>query len=87
MTKGGLYIPDVARGKPKSGRVLAVGPGMACQHCGLPKEIKVKPGWLVLFPDGAGYEIEVDGKPYLLIRGSDIWSYDDQIVETNEMIK
>ena len=72
QTKGGLWIPDIAKGNPKQGEVMRVGVGSACKHCGLPKPIEIEVGDKVIFPDSAGTEIEYDGEKYLIIRSMDI---------------
>ena len=74
-TKGGIWIPDTAKGNPKQGTVIAVGPGLACKHCGLPKAIDVTVGETVMFPETAGYQFDHGGESYLVIRASDIQLY------------
>ena len=65
-TAGGLYIPDTAKEKPLSGKVVAAGPGTS--------EIKmeVKAGDEVLYGKYAGTEITIEGKEYLIMRQNDI---------------
>lgn len=76
-SKGGLYIPDNARGTPTHGKVIAVGPGKACPHCGLPHPIVgIEAGQLVVFPGSAGTDIEIDEVEYRIIRGTDIQAYE-----------
>ena len=74
-TKGGLWIPDTAKGTPRQGKVIAVGPGVACHHCGLPKTIDVEVGATVMYPESAGFSFQHDDKDYLVIRATDIQLY------------
>lgn len=75
-SSGGLHIPDNARGTPTKAIVMAVGPGRACPHCGLPKPIQIEEGWLVMYPEAAGHEFSWEGKDYKTIRASDITQWD-----------
>ncbi len=65
-TAGGLFIPDTAKEKPLSGKVVAVGPGT--------KEVdmEVKVGNEVLYGKYAGQELSIDGTDYLIMKQSDI---------------
>ncbi len=84
-TSGGLHIPETAKAPPTKGIVVAVGPGAACRHCGLPNEPKVEVGWTVLFPENAGLEIMVNGEPHKVIRFLDIQLYDDNVQPVEEL--
>lgn len=75
-TETGLHIPETAKGAPKMGIVVAVGPGKACEHCGLPKTTKIELGWIVVFPEQAGYQFEWDNVEHKTLRASDIIHYD-----------
>lgn len=70
-TKGGIIIPDSVKEKPMNGRVMAVGIGKGCPHCGKDEPMELKVGDIVSFGKGMGSEIEEDGKKYLLMRESD----------------
>ena len=65
-TASGIYIPDTAKEKPQSGKVIAVGSGKKDE----PMELNV--GDNVLYGKYAGTEVTVDGKDYLIMRQSDI---------------
>ena len=69
--RGGLYIPDTAKEKPKQGKVLAVGPGAKDEN-GKRIPIDVAAGDIVLFTQWAGNEIKMDGKDYLVLKESDV---------------
>ncbi len=65
-TAGGLIIPDTAKEKPLSGKVIAAGPGTA------DVKMEVKVGDQVLYGKYAGTEINIDGKDYLMMKQGDI---------------
>jgi len=65
-TIGGIIIPDSAKEKPQSGKVIAVGPGKKDE----PMEVKV--GDVVLYGKYAGTEISYEKKDYLIMSQSDI---------------
>ena len=65
-TASGIYIPDTAKEKPQSGKVVAAGNGKKDEP------MELKPGDNVLYGKYAGTEITVDGKDYLIMRQSDI---------------
>ncbi|PEN13988.1 co-chaperone GroES [Longibacter salinarum] len=69
-TKGGLYIPDTAKEKPKRGTVLAVGPGRV--ENGQTIAMGVKEGDDVLYGSYAGTEISLAGEDILIVRESDL---------------
>ena len=62
-TKSGLYIPDSAKEKPLTAKVIAVGSG---------ELIKVKPGQKVIYESFGGSEIKIKGDKHLLIDIKDI---------------
>jgi len=66
-TASGIIIPDTAKEKPLQGTVIAVGPGKIDE----PMSVKVKDK--VLYGQYSGTEIKLDGKPYLIMRESDIY--------------
>src|ERR1044071_4949714 len=68
---GGIIIPDTAKEKPQSGRVIAVGKGRINDR-GEVFPLDVKAGEIVLFGKYAGSEIKIDGKEYLILREDDV---------------
>ena len=65
-TKGGLYLPDTAVERPRSGTVLKVGPGklreMFAGGVGIPRHpMVVKEGDRVLYTIHSGGPVEVEG--------------------------
>jgi chaperonin GroES len=70
-TSGGIYLPDTAKEKPQSGKIVAAGPGKVADTGELIK-LEVKVGDIVLYGKYSGTDITVDGKDYLIVRESDI---------------
>jgi chaperonin GroES len=68
---GGIIIPDTAKEKPQSGRVIAVGKGRINDK-GQVFPLDVKEGETILFGKYAGSEIKIDGKEYLILREDDV---------------
>lgn len=61
-TSSGIYLPDQAQEKPKTAKVVAVGP--------LAKQVKV--GQRVLYKTYSTTEVKVEGTDYILIKEEDI---------------
>jgi chaperonin GroES len=70
-TQGGIVIPDTAKEKPQTGRVLAVGKGKVTKE-GKRLPLTVKRGDEVLFGRYSGSEVNVDGMEHLILREDDI---------------
>ena len=68
---GGIIIPDSAKEKPQSGRVIAVGKGRINDK-GQVFPLDVREGETVLFGKYAGSEIKIDGREYLILREDDV---------------
>ncbi len=85
ITKGGLHIPSDAKSKPSTGRVVAVGPGVCCRHCGAQNNIMPEVGMFVVFPESAGSSLMIDDKEYRIIRSSDIHGHDPAMFESKEL--
>ncbi len=69
--RGGLYIPDTAKEKPQSGKIVAVGPGKLSEE-GVRIKPDVEVDQTVLYGKYSGTEVTVDGEDYLILRESDI---------------
>ena len=65
-TAGGLIIPDSAKEKPLSGKVVLVGVAKKDEV------MEVKVGDVVFFGKYAGTELTIDGKDYLLVNQTDV---------------
>jgi chaperonin GroES len=68
--RGGLYIPDTAKEKPRQGEIVAVGPGRFDEGKRVPMEVKV--GDKVLYGKYSGTEVTLDNEQYLILRESDV---------------
>lgn len=64
-TSSGIIIPDTAKEKPTTGKVIAVGTDEDLQG-------KIKVGDKVLYAKYGGEEISVEGKDYKIIQRADI---------------
>jgi len=64
-TKSGIIIPDTAKEKPRTGKVIEVGTDEE-----LAENIKV--GVKIVFAKFTGDEVEFEGKKYLIVSRSDI---------------
>ena len=68
---GGIIIPDTAKEKPQSGKVIAAGKGKV-KDDGSVTPLDVKAGDTVLFGKYSGQEIKLDGTEFLIIREDEI---------------
>jgi chaperonin GroES len=65
-TAGGIIIPDSAKEKPLSGKVVLVGSAKKDEV------MEVKVGDVVFFGKYSGTELTIDGKDYLLVNQTDV---------------
>lgn len=65
-TASGLYLPDKAQEKPKTAKVLAVGPGKN----GVPMSVKV--GDRILYKSYSTTEVRVASEDFILVKEDDI---------------
>ena len=63
-TKGGLILPDALQEMPNQGTVVAIAEVV--------EDLKV--GDVVLFGQHSGFQVVIDGNPYILIRGNDAYA-------------
>ena len=70
-SSGGIYIPDTAKEKPQTGKVVAAGPGRTTDE-GKTIALAVKVGDTVVYSKYAGTEYTDEGTEYLIVRESDI---------------
>lgn len=70
-TQGGIVLPDTAKEKPQTGKVIAVGAGKLLDNGGR-AALSVKKGDKVLYGKYAGTEVIVSSREYLIMRESDI---------------
>ena len=65
ITSGGIILAHSARKPSCRGTVLAVGPGQHVEGTFQPTTLQA--GDRVIYPDGLGAEVEVDGETLLMI--------------------
>ena len=68
---GGIIIPDTAREKPQTAKVVAMGRGRVNDK-GDVFPLDVKAGDYVLLGKYSGTEIKLDGEEYLIIREEEV---------------
>ena len=70
---GGLYLPDTAKKKPQTGKIVAVGNGRILDD-GKRSEMNVKVGDKVLFSKYGGNEVQIDGSEYTILDEDQIYA-------------
>lgn len=70
-TNSGIVLPDSAKEKPQTAKVVAVGEGRVLDN-GETLPVNVKEGDQVVFEKYAGSEIKYDGHEYLIVKDTDI---------------
>jgi chaperonin GroES len=68
---GGIIIPDTAKEKPQSGKVVAAGAGKIDDK-GKRIPLDVKAGDKILFGKYSGQEIKLDGEEFLIMREDEV---------------
>jgi len=71
VVKGGIVIPDTAKEKPQSGRVIAAGKGKILES-GNRVEMTVREGDQILFAKYSGTDIKLDGEEFLILREDEV---------------
>lgn len=71
QTKSGIILPDNAKEKPQTGKVVAVGAGKTLEN-GTKVSAEVKVGDMVYYSKYAGTEVKLDNKEYMILAESDI---------------
>ncbi|MBS0625925.1 MAG: co-chaperone GroES [Verrucomicrobia bacterium] len=69
--KGGIILPDSAKKKQETAKVVAVGPGTKTDD-GKVIPAPVKVGDIVLMDKYSGQEITLDDEEYMILKGDDI---------------
>jgi len=67
----GIVLPDSAKEKPQSGKVLATGSGKSNEK-GEVKSLTVKVGDKVMYKKWGGTEVKIENKNLLLMREDDL---------------
>ena len=71
-TDSGIFLPESAKDKPKTGTVVALGSGNLNKETGAYLPFTVKKGETVIFSSYAGTEIKIDGDELLIMTEEDI---------------
>ena len=71
-TESGIYLPESAKDKPKTGTVVALGSGNLNKDTGAYIPFTVKKGETVIFSSYAGTEVKIDGEELLIMTEDDI---------------
>lgn len=69
--KGGIILPDSAKKKQETARVIRVGDGKRSES-GKVEQMPVKPGDTVLLDKYSGQEITLEGEEFLIVRQDEI---------------
>lgn len=72
-TAGGIFLPDAAKKKPQTGKIVAVGTGRVLDN-GKRNDLNVKVGEKVIFSKYGGNEVNVDGKEYMILDEDQIYA-------------
>lgn len=69
--KGGIILPDSAKKKQESARVMAIGSGKKLED-GKTIPMPVKIGDVILMDKYSGQEVSIDGEEYMILKADDI---------------
>lgn len=72
-TSSGIYLPDSAKKKPQTGKVIAIGTGRVLDN-GERNDLTVKQGDTVLFSKYGGNEVTIDGEDYTILDEDQIYA-------------
>ncbi|NBO24745.1 MAG: co-chaperone GroES [Chlamydiae bacterium] len=70
-SKGGILLPDSAKKKQETAKVVAVGPGRPNKD-GHMIEVGVKVGDIVLMDKYSGQEVTINDEEFLILKSDDI---------------
>ena len=69
--KGGIILPDSAKKKQETARVVSIGPGKRLDD-GKVLPVPVKVGDLILMDKYSGQEVTIDDEEYMILKADDI---------------
>jgi chaperonin GroES len=69
--KGGIILPDTAKKKQETGKVVAIGPGKVSED-GKLQPMPVNVGDTILMDKYSGQEVTIDDEEYVIVRADDI---------------
>lgn len=72
-TASGIFLPDSAKKKPQTGKVIAIGNGRVLDN-GDRNTLTVKTGDTVLFSKYGGNEVTIDGEEYTILDEDQIYA-------------
>ena len=72
-TASGIYLPDTAKKKPQTGKIIATGNGRILDN-GERNSLTVKVGDKVLFSKYGGNEVTHDGQDYTILDEDQIYA-------------
>lgn len=72
-TASGIYLPDSAKKKPQTGKVIATGNGRVLDN-GDRNTLTVQVGDVVLFSKYGGNEVSIDGEDYTILDEDQIYA-------------
>ena len=70
-TASGIYLPEGAKEKPMTGKVVSTGPGKLADD-GSRAPLSVKKGDTVLFGKYGGTEVELDDETFMILKENDL---------------
>ena len=70
-TKGGIVLPESAKKKQETARVIACGPGKLDKNSNV-IEMPVKVGDVVLMDKYSGQEVTINDNSYIILKADDI---------------
>lgn len=70
-TKTGIVIPDSAKKKPTTGKIVDIGPGRYTEY-GFLTPMKFEIDDIVEFPENSGDKVVIDDQEYLILRSREI---------------
>lgn len=83
QTAGGIFIPDAAKERPESGKVVAAGDGRFVEEKDAKGKVKekkfvkttLKPGDHIMYEKYASRKVQVDQEEVVLVREEDVLGY------------
>ena len=69
--KGGIILPDTAKKKQETAKVVAIGPGKTDKNGAL-VPMPVKEGDVILMDKYSGQEVTLDDEEFVILRSDDI---------------
>ncbi len=70
-TASGIVLPDTAKEKPQTAKVIAVGNGKVDKD-GQTVSVEVSEGQVIVFAKYSGTEIKLEGEEYMILDSDDI---------------